>query len=237
MPGWDPSKPTLAKTAAATCCTARRARCSRCPATGTERPMAFQGFDGPGDAEVPLPGGRILTARGGRSAAAPPARTLDYGRVVRIALRDQTAACSRRRPGAPRLGSAATTGAARWSGSTRASTIASAREPLHPRQGEDEGAMGLALCVMMALALGAVMAGRPERMRSPSGAAARLIAAPAMRIIPIWTPENRLGEVLRTSAGNAAAASAGRIGGARRGIRRGRAEKPLQRKCLESLDG
>ena len=35
--------------------------------------------------------------------------------------------------------------------------------------------MGLALCVMMALALGAVMAGRPERMRSlvDPGAAAR----------------------------------------------------------------
>ena len=58
-----------------------------------------------------------------------------------------------------------------------------------------------------------------------------------MRIIPIWTPENRLGEDPRTSAGNAAAAPAVRIGGARRGIRRGRTEKTLQRKCLLFLWG
>ena len=79
----------------------------RRPRTGEARPMAFQGFE---------------AERGTLKCRCPAAA----GALSASTWRRPTAASSRRRPGVRRPGGAATGAAARWSGSTPASTAASA---------------------------------------------------------------------------------------------------------------
>ena len=142
----------------------------RCPATGEERPMAFQGFEADrGTLKYRCPAAAYdLDCKGREECCrAAGAKAGDYGRVVRIALRDQD-----RRIFAP-----TPWGSPTWK---RGYNRRGALERINSRVDNSFGfenhfirgrakmkaRMGLALCVMMALALGAVMAGRPERMRS-----------------------------------------------------------------------
>ena len=174
MPGWDPSKPilrALAKDGGGNVLHSEKGEVfCRCPATGEERPMAFQGFEADrGTLKYRCPAAAYdLDCKGREECCrAAGAKAGDYGRVVRIALRDQD-----RRIFAP-----TPWGSPTWK---RGYNRRGALERINSRVDNSFGfenhfirgrakmkaRMGLALCVMMALALGAVMAGRPERMRS-----------------------------------------------------------------------
>ena len=174
MPGWDPSKPilrALAKDGGGNVLHSEKGEVfCRCPATGTERPMAFQGFEkdrGTLKYRCPAAAYGLECAGRERCLRDAGAKAGDYGRVVRIPLKDHD-----RRMFAPTP----------WGGRSwrRGYNRRGALERINSRLDNSFGfenhfirgkakmkaRMGLALCVMMALALGAVMAGRPERMRS-----------------------------------------------------------------------
>ena len=174
MPGWDPSKPilrALAKDGGGNVLHSEKGEVfCRCPATGTERPMAFQGFEkdrGTLKYRCPAAAYGLECAGRERCLRDAGAKAGDYGRVVRVPLKDHD-----RRMFAPTP----------WGGRSwrRGYNRRGALERINSRLDNSFGfenhfirgrakmkaRMGLALCVMMALALGAVMAGRPERMRS-----------------------------------------------------------------------
>ena len=138
----------------------------RCPATGAERPMAFQSFEaerGTLKYRSPAAEGRAVRLR---DAARRPKNTGGWCASI---WQVPPGGCSRRRPRAARRGCGATTGAARWRGSTRAWTGASASRNPFVRdrcRAKMTTRLGLAVAVMMAVVLGAVQAGWPERMRS-----------------------------------------------------------------------
>ena len=142
----------------------------RCPATGEERPMAFQGFEADrGTLKYRCPAAAYGLDCAGRERCLRDAGSDagDYGRVVRVDL----AASDRRmftptpwgspswRRGYNRRGALERINA-RLDGSFRF-------ENHFVRGGAKmKTRLGLAVAVMMALALGAVLADRPERMRS-----------------------------------------------------------------------
>ena len=126
-------------------------------------------------AEIPLPGGglrlrlrrqqRRATGRAGWSLASTAASCASISTSM-------TGASSLLRHGAARPGGAATTDALRSNGSTAVSTTASTSRTHYIRGlAKMKTRVGLALAVMMALALGQVRAGHAERMRSLVGAA------------------------------------------------------------------
>ena len=142
----------------------------RCPATKELRPMAFQGFEADrGTLKYRCPAAAYDLECKGRGACLRDAgsKAGDYGRVVRIAL-----AGANRRTFTP-----TPWGSPSW---RRGYSRRSALERINGRLDNDFGferhfirgrvrmkaRVGLALAVMMALALGSVAAGRPERMRS-----------------------------------------------------------------------
>ena len=149
MPGWDPSKPilrALAKDGGGNVLHSEKGEVfCRCPATAYGLECAGRE--------------RCLRDAGANAGG--------YGRVVRIPLKDHD-----RRIFAP-----TPWGSPTWK---RGYNRRGALERINLRLDNSFGfenhfirgkakmkaRMGLALCVMMALALGAVMAGRPERMRS-----------------------------------------------------------------------
>ena len=179
MPGRDPSKPilrSLAKDGGGNVLHSEKGEVlCRCPATGTERPMAFQGFEkdrGTLKYRCPAAAHGLECAGRERCLRDAGAEAGGYGRVVRIALKDQNR----------RIFTPTPCGGPSWRRgyNRRGYNRRGALERINARvdggfgfenhfirgKAKMKARMGLALCVMMALALGAVMAGRPERMRS-----------------------------------------------------------------------
>ncbi len=142
----------------------------RCPATGAERPMAFQGFEADrGALKYRCPAAAHGLECEGMEACLRDAgsRAGDYGRVVRVDLADRDR----------RMFTPTPWGSPSWK---RGYARRGALERINARLDNSFGferhfvrgrtrmkaRLGLALAVMMALALGSVAAGRPERMRS-----------------------------------------------------------------------
>ena len=173
-PGHDPSKPilrSLADDGGGNVLRSEKGEVScRCPATGELRPMAFQGFEADRDAlKYRCPAAAYGLDCGGREACLRDAgsKAGDYGRVVRIPL-----------AGADRRAFTPTPwGSPSWNrGYARRAALERINARLDGSFGFErhfvrglarmQARMGLALAVMMALALGSVANGRPERMRS-----------------------------------------------------------------------
>ena len=173
-PGYDPAKPILRSLSAdggGNVLHSEKGEVScRCPATGTERPMAFQGFEADrGTLKYRCPAAAYGLVCAGRDACLRDAgsKAGDYGRVVRVDLAAQDR----------RMFTPTPWGGASWK---RGYARRGALERINARLDNSFGferhfvrggtrmktRLGLALAVMMALALGSVAAGRPERMRS-----------------------------------------------------------------------
>ena len=218
-PGWDPSKPilrSLAKDGGGNVSHSEKGEVlCRCPATGTERPMAFQGFEKDrGTLKYRCPAAAYdLDCKGREECCrAAGAKAGDYGRVARIALKDQ----DRRMFHADALGRPLL--AARLQPARRAGAVQRPRrrrlrlrEPLHPRQGEDEGADGAGAVRHDGAGPGRghgrapradALAGRsracrsrrrppPRRPRRSTGPVEGRPRAPRpqMRAVLIWTPQ------------------------------------------------
>jgi len=146
----------------------------RCPKTGHERAMAFQGFETDrGTLKYRCPAAAYALRCEGRALCHQQAgcRAGDYGRIVRIDLKTADR----------RIFTPTPHGSPSWRRGYRRRT---ALERINARVDNDfgferhyirgHGAMktrvGLALAILMALALGHVREGRPERMRSLVGA-------------------------------------------------------------------
>ena len=173
-PGYDPAEPilrSLAVDGGGNVLHSGKGEVScRCPATGTVRPMAFQGFE----ADRGTLKNRCLAAAYGLDCAgldrclrAAGSGAGDYGRVVRIDLAERD-----RRTFTP-----TPWGSPSWKrGYARRAALERINSRLDGSFGFErhfvrgrakmKTRLGLAVAVMMALALGAVLAGRPERMRS-----------------------------------------------------------------------
>lgn len=174
MPGYDPSQPILRSLSADGGGNVLRSEKGevfcRCPGTGEVRPMAFQGFEADRDAlKYRCPAAACGFECEGRKACLRDAgsKAGGYGRVVRIALADAD-----RRTFTP-----TPWGSPSWKrGYARRSALERINARLDGGFGFEhhfirglarmKARMGLALAVMMALALGSVANGRPERMRS-----------------------------------------------------------------------
>lgn len=173
-PGYDPSKPILRALYPDRVDTVLHSEkgevLCRCPVTGEERPMAFQGFESDrGALKYRCPSaaygfeckGQAQCYRGAGVKAGA------YGRIVRIALEDHDR----------RIFTPTPWGSPSWRRGYRRRT---ALERINSRvdgsfgfehhfirgQAKMKAQVGLALCVMMALALAAVREGCRERMRS-----------------------------------------------------------------------
>ena len=174
MPDYDPAKPILRSLSARgdgnVLHSEKGEVLCRCPATGEERPMAFQGFEADrGTLKYRCPAAAYGLQCKGRRACLRDAgsKAGDYGRVVRVEL----AAHDRR------MFTPTPWGSPSWK---RGYARRGALERINARLDNSFGferhfvrgrakmkaRLGLALAVMMALALGSVAAGRPERMRS-----------------------------------------------------------------------
>ncbi|MCY3813361.1 MAG: transposase [Gammaproteobacteria bacterium] len=174
MPGHDPSQPVRRSLAADgggnVLHSGKGEVFCRCPATGEERPMAFQGFEADrGTLKYRCPAAAYGFDCAGRERCLADAgsKAGDYGRVVRVDL----AGADRRMFTPTPWGSPSwKRGYARRSGLERinARLDGGFRFENHFVRGKArmKTRIGLAVAVMMALALGAVLAGRPERMRS-----------------------------------------------------------------------
>ena len=173
-PGHDPSKPILRSLAADgggnVLHSEKGEVFCRCPATGEVRPMAYQGFEADRETlKYRCPAAAYGLDCAGRDACLRDAgsKAGDYGRVVRVDL----AASDRRMFTPTPWGSPSwKRGYARRAALERinARLDGSFRFENHFVRGRArmKTRLGLAVAVMMALALGAVLAGRPERMRS-----------------------------------------------------------------------
>ena len=178
MPDYDPSKPILRPLYPERVDTVLHSEkgevICRCPATGVERPMAFQGFEADrGTLKYRCPAAAYdLTCRG-RAVCHKQAgcNAGDYGRVVRVDLGKVDR----------RVFTPTPHGSPSW---RRGYKRRAALERINARLDNDFGferhhirghaamktRVGLALAIMMALALGHVMEGRPGQMRSLVGA-------------------------------------------------------------------
>ncbi len=176
-PGYDPSKPILRPLHPERVDTVVHSEkgevVCRCPSTGEERPMAFQGFEADrGTLKYRCPaaaydlhcrGWAICHKRAGCAAG-------DYGRIVRIDLNTADR----------RIFTPTPHGSPSW---RRGHKRRAALERINARLDNDFGferhyirghaamktRVGLALAIMMALALGHVLEGRPGQMRSLVG--------------------------------------------------------------------
>ncbi len=174
MPGYDPSQPILralySDRADTILYSEKGEVLCRDPATKEQRPMAFQGFESDRNAlkyRCPAAAygfeckGQAQCYRGAGVKAG------DYGRIVRIGLEDHDR----------RIFTPTPWGSPSWRRGYKRRT---ALERINSRvdgsfgfehhfirgQAKMKAQVGLALCVMMALALGSVQEGRPQRMRS-----------------------------------------------------------------------
>ena len=266
MPGRDPSKPilrSLAKDGGGNVLHSEKGEVlCRCPATGTERPMAFQGFEkdrGTLKYRCPAAACGLECAGRERCLRDAGAEAGGHGRVVPIALKHQNRRIFTPTP---------------WGGPSwrRGYNRRGALERINARvdggfgfenhfirgKAKMKARMGLALCVMTALAPGAVMAGRPERMRSlvdpglplaaqtaapPSAAIDRPGRGATSRAAPTNASSSYLDAptALETARGRSAPPSGGmataRNRKARRRKRMRSRQKPLQRKCLDRAEG
>ena len=172
-PGYDPAEPILRSLAAdggGNVLHSEKGEVScRCPATGTVRPMAFQGFEADrGTLKYRCPAAAYgLDCGLDRCLRDAGSGAGDYGRVVRIDLAGRD-----RRTFTP-----TPWGSPSWKrGYARRAALERINSRLDGSFGFErhfvrgrakmKTRLGLAVAVMMALALGAVLAGRPERMRS-----------------------------------------------------------------------
>ena len=173
-PGYDPSQPirrSLSADGGGNVLHSEKGEVfCRCPATGEVRPMAFQGFEADrGTLKYRCPAAAYGLDCAGRERCLRDAGSNagDYGRVVRVDL-----AASDRRTFTP-----TPWGSPSWQrGYNRRGALerinarldGSFRFENHFVRGgaKMKTRLGLAVAVMMALALGAVLADRPERMRS-----------------------------------------------------------------------
>ena len=174
MPDYDPSKPILRSLDPDRVDTILpsekgEALC-RDPATKEQRAMAFQGFESDrGTLKYRCPASAYGFACQGQAPCYRGAGVKDsaYGRVVRIALKDQDRRVFTPTPwGSPswRRGYKRRTALERIN--SRVDASFGFENHFIRGQAKRKARMGLALCVMMALALGAALEGRPGRMRS-----------------------------------------------------------------------
>ena len=142
----------------------------RDPATKEQRPMAFTGFESDrGTLKYRCPAAAYGFACQGRAQCYRGAGVTDsaYGRVVRIALKDYDRRIFTPTPwGSPswRRGYKRRTALERIN--SRMDSSYGFERHFIRGQAKMKTRMGLAVCVMMALALGAALEGRPGRMRS-----------------------------------------------------------------------
>lgn len=174
MPDYDPAEPILRSLAADgggnVLHSEKGEVLCRCPATGEMRPMAFQGFEADrGTLKYRCPAAAYGLECAGRTACLRDAgsKAGGYGRVVRVDLAERDR----------RMFTPTPWGGPSWK---RGYARRGALERINARLDNSFGferhfvrgrakmktRLGLALAVMMALALGSVAAGRPERMRS-----------------------------------------------------------------------
>ena len=173
-PGYDPSKPILRSLDPDRVDTILHSEKGEVlchdPATGEQRPMAFQGFESDrGTLKYRCPAAAYGFACQGRVQCYRGAGVKDsaYGRVVRIALADQDRRIFTPTPwGSPswRRGYKRRTALERIN--SRVDASFGFENHFIRGQAKRKARMGLALCVMMALALGAALENRPGRMRS-----------------------------------------------------------------------
>ena len=176
-PGYDPSRPILRPLYPERVDTVAHSEkgevICRCPRTGEERPMAFQGFEADRNTlKYRCPAAAYDLRCKGRTVCHKQAgsKAGDYGRVVRIDL-DKVDR---------RVFTPTPHGSPSW---RRGYKRRAALERINARLDNDFGferhyirghaamktRVGLALAIMMALALGHVKEGRPDRMRSLVG--------------------------------------------------------------------
>ncbi len=173
-PGYDPSKPILRSLDPDRVDTILHSEKGEVlchdPATGEQRPMAFQGFESDrGTLKYRCPAAAYSFRCKGRAQCYRGAGVKDsaYGRVVRIALADQDRRIFTPTPwGSPswRRGYKRRTALERIN--SRVDSSFGFENHFIRGQAKMKARMGLAVCVMMALALGAALEGRPGRMRS-----------------------------------------------------------------------
>ena len=174
MPDYDPSKPILRSLDPDRVDTILYSEkvevLCHDPATGEQRSMAFQGFESDrGALKYRCPASAYGFACQGRAQCYRGAGVKEsaYGRVVRIALADQDRRIFTPTPcGSPswRRGYKRRTALERIN--SRVDSSFGFERHFIQGQAKMKARMGLALCVMMALALGAALEGRPGRMRS-----------------------------------------------------------------------
>ena len=174
MPDYDPSKPILRSLDPDRVDTILYSEkgevLCRDPATQEQRPMAFQGFESDrGALKYRCPASAYGFRCKGRAQCYRGAGVKDsaYGRVVRIALKDQDRRIFTPTPwGSPswRRGYKRRTALERIN--SRIDSSFGFEHHFIRGQAKMKARMGLALCVMMALALGAALENRPQRMRS-----------------------------------------------------------------------
>ena len=174
MPDYDPSKPILRALHSDRVDTIVYSEkgevLCRDPATQEQRPMAFQGFESDrGALKYRCPASAYGFACKGRAQCYRGAGVQDsaYGRVVRIALEDQDRRIFTPTPwGSPswRRGYKRRTALERIN--SRVDSSFGFENHFIRGQAKMKARVGLALCVMMALALGAALEGHPRRMRS-----------------------------------------------------------------------
>ena len=174
MPGYDPSKPILRSLDPDRVDTILYSEkgevLCRDPATQEQRPMAFQGFESDrGALKYRCPAAAYGFQCKGRAQCYRGAGVKDsaYGRVVRIALKDQDRRVFTPTPwGSPswRRGYKRRTALERIN--SRVDSSFGFENHFIRGQAKMKARMGLAVCVMMALALGAALENRPQRMRS-----------------------------------------------------------------------
>ena len=174
MPGYDPSKPILRSLDPDRVDTILYSEkgevLCRDPATQEQRSMAFQGFESDrGALKYRCPAAAYGFRCQGRAQCYRGAGVKDsaYGRVVRIALEDQDRRIFTPTPwGSPswRRGYKRRTALERIN--SRVDSSFGFENHFIRGQAKMKARVGLALCVMMALALGAALEGHPRRMRS-----------------------------------------------------------------------
>ena len=174
MPDYDPSKPILRSLDPDRVDTILYSEkgevLCRDPATQEQRPMAFQGFESDrGALKYRCPAAAYGFACKGRAQCYRGAGVKDsaYGRVVRIGLKDQDRRIFTPTPwGSPswRRGYKRRTALERIN--SRVDSSFGFENHFIRGQAKMKARMGLAVCVMMALALGAALENRPQRMRS-----------------------------------------------------------------------
>ena len=173
-PGYDPTRPiprSLSADGGGNVLRSEKGEVfCRCPATGEVRPMAFQGFEAArGTLKYRCPAAAYGLDCAGREACLRDAgsKAGDYGRVVRVDLQARDRRMFTPTPwGSPSWKRGYARRGALERINARLDNSFGFERHFVRRRAKMTARLGLALAVMMALALGSVAAGRPERMRS-----------------------------------------------------------------------